>query len=857
LYDAGRSFQTPDEADMFGQQVGTPYVSIDFADMNGDGDLDVFLGTGDTGLNSYVLLGNGDGTFGPSAFSLTGLQEVQTAAADLNGDGFMDFVAATRDGKTKVYFGDGSGTSYSAGPIVDNHWATSVVLYDMDGDGDKDIVLGHKSTSDAFVYYNDGTGAFPQFDQVSPTVSHTNNDIAVGNMDRDGKPDIVSFNALTPHGILYEKPAAHTSNTATYSITVNAVNDAPVIVPSSSTITAVHGTPTAFTITVNDADDPEGGTYFPMQVTLSAAHGLITLDSLSGLTFITGDGQSDSTMTFQGDRGDINAALRGATYTGDASYVGHDGLNIVANDLGNTGTGVPLQDSKTVSVEVGLPTNTITVPQTTPLYTTVTTPARVFTAAQDGQFDWIAPRVPYFQGSIYFAVDPAGVGTTDWTIWRYDIASGTPTAITVPGSAGLDIAYGGILDIVDYNGNLIFGGYQSNIGFRVWAVETASNTAFLVYSAAPDSGFVFRSVGLGPEGVHYASGYPTTGSAYSLYGVELYAEDPAVPDGRLVADIWPGPSSSTPLSLTSVGNSLYFAANGGTLGVELWKYDSTTNTLTQWDINPGAGSSNPTGLVYYDNIVRFVATDGSGARGFWQLNVSTNQLSLWTNDPNALSGSGYSALYGSPIINNIEYEVGTGSLNLYSFTGQSSQTPTDPTTLPRFYDDYTAGAGAAGVGLEVGEAEKETKPIMIAEGLKEKKTDQQGVTLTPPPPPPRPTGPEWGTETEGAGLGRGGLWANMESQSLFGPRTMGSQGLAGALDPNAVLTNLVFNFDTQQASQAFTGPNIPGEWMTFTAGNKPSLAFNAELRSIVNSVLGAGTDRATSNAIFGRGGSGE
>jgi hypothetical protein len=136
-------------------------------------------------------------------------------------------------------------------------------------------------------------------------------------------------------------------------VTVVAVDNAPVNTVPGSQSTGLNS-PLVFSagggnsISVSDVD-AQGATE---QVTLSVAHGTLTLGGTAGLTFSAGTGAGDATMTFAGALANLNAALDGLTYTPSSNYFGMDALNIASDDLGNSGAGGPLGASDTVAIAV-------------------------------------------------------------------------------------------------------------------------------------------------------------------------------------------------------------------------------------------------------------------------------------------------------------------------------------------------------------------------------------------------------------------------------------------------------------------------------------------------------------------------
>jgi hypothetical protein len=147
------------------------------------------------------------------------------------------------------------------------------------------------------------------------------------------------------------------SDTDTVTIVIGNVNDPPFNTVPPGTPTTPEETVIAFTGAGNrfEIGDPDAGAN-PVEVTLTATNGTLTLSGTAGLTFSAGDGTADATMTFTGTIAAINTALDGLSYTPSLDFNGSATITIATNDQGNTGTGGPQSDTDSVTVDV-TPTN--------------------------------------------------------------------------------------------------------------------------------------------------------------------------------------------------------------------------------------------------------------------------------------------------------------------------------------------------------------------------------------------------------------------------------------------------------------------------------------------------------------------
>lgn len=125
-----------------------------------------------------------------------------------------------------------------------------------------------------------------------------------------------------------------------------------------------------------------------------------------------------------------------------------------------------------------------------------------------------------------------------------------------------------------------------------------------------------------------------------IHGRELWKSDGT--NALLVKDIYPGNSDSSPAMVAVVNNILFFVADDGIHGRELWKTDGTTaGTVLVADINPGLNSSSPAGRygpsivpgdsIVFNNELYFIADDGTHGFQLWKTNGTDTAMVVELN----------------------------------------------------------------------------------------------------------------------------------------------------------------------------------------------------------------------------------
>lgn len=213
-------------------------------------------------------------------------------------------------------------------------------------------------------------------------------------------------------------------------------------------------------------------------------------------------------------------------------------------------------------------------------------------------------------GDLYFIAWASSQGGT--ALWSTDgTAAGTRQV-----EAWDDLQ---ILDLAQLGGSLVFQAAAENgaPGSGLWRTDgTPAGTVPL-----REMSFPTRNVPLEPgiriQGFTLYAGRLYFSAEGGPEGFELWSTDGTAEGTRLVRDINPhGPSS--PEGFTVAGGRLYFSAHDGVHGIELWESDGTAEgTRLVHDLAPGLTSSLPQELTAVGSRLYFRADDGVHGSELW------------------------------------------------------------------------------------------------------------------------------------------------------------------------------------------------------------------------------------------------
>lgn len=168
-------------------------------DFNDDRHLDIAT-PNINGGDISVMLGDGKGNFTPTPASPLKVESrpFYLVAGDINGDRKPDLVASHDDiNLLTILFGDGRGNFSPApnSPLDLGHRGYELALADMDGDGKADLAVSLASDTNAvLVLLGDGRGGFKHAPGSPFAAGRGAYSLAVGDINRDGKRDLLTAN---------------------------------------------------------------------------------------------------------------------------------------------------------------------------------------------------------------------------------------------------------------------------------------------------------------------------------------------------------------------------------------------------------------------------------------------------------------------------------------------------------------------------------------------------------------------------------------------------------------------------------------------------------------------------------------
>jgi ELWxxDGT repeat protein len=213
-----------------------------------------------------------------------------------------------------------------------------------------------------------------------------------------------------------------------------------------------------------------------------------------------------------------------------------------------------------------------------------------------------------FKGYIYFA---AWVSANHPALWRTD---GTVGHAELVKDIAPDAELTAIDTLVVSGDTLYFRGYDPVHGNEIWRSDgTPENTRLI-------KDIILTNVGDAPRNFTANNGALYFVVDDGVHGAELWRTDGV--DGteahtKMIKDIKnTGTDSSMPFYLTPAGNYLYFIADDGTHGYELWRTDGTeAHTAMVKDLGP---ATNVYDMKAFNGSVYMCADDGVSGFALWR-----------------------------------------------------------------------------------------------------------------------------------------------------------------------------------------------------------------------------------------------
>jgi trimeric autotransporter adhesin len=232
-------------------------------------------------------------------------------------------------------------------------------------------------------------------------------------------------------------------------------------------------------------------------------------------------------------------------------------------------------------------------------------------------------------GIVYFvATEPA----SGKELWRSDGTEAGTYMVKDIGSGTVG-SYPSYLQVIGKT--LFFAAIDNVYGQELWKSDGTAAGTKVVKDIRPGTASAFGNWITPAEPFATMNGILYFPASDGQHGYELWRSDGSESGTYMVKDIFPGAGSSQDStfhnwlnpSYASVNGILYFLANDGTRGVEIWRTDGTeVGTFLVKDIFPGGRLSSPPGLVgtypsalaALNGMLYFIGNDSLHGQELWR-----------------------------------------------------------------------------------------------------------------------------------------------------------------------------------------------------------------------------------------------
>jgi ELWxxDGT repeat protein len=199
-------------------------------------------------------------------------------------------------------------------------------------------------------------------------------------------------------------------------------------------------------------------------------------------------------------------------------------------------------------------------------------------------------------------------------LWATD---GTPSGTRMVRDINPGPAPSGIREMTVVQGTAFFWADDGTNGVQLWKSDGTTAGTALVATTWPTTQPGQQPMVLPPPVAMGGVVYFAADDGNS--GNELWRSDGTAAGTYLLKDIAAGAASSSPTQLTVAGSQLYFVADDGVHGQEVWTTDGTVaGTHLVQDISPGSTGSNPQGLLTVDGTLFFLAGSSPSSGTLWR-----------------------------------------------------------------------------------------------------------------------------------------------------------------------------------------------------------------------------------------------